>query len=416
MSNYLFTSESVSEGHPDKIADQISDAVLDAILIQDAQARVACETLVKTGVAIIAGEISTNAWIDLETLVRKVILDIGYNSSDVGFDGATCAILNLIGKQSPDISQGVDRLHPEEQGAGDQGLMFGYATNETDRYMPVAIHLAHRLMEQQAAVRKDPKSGMSWLRPDAKSQVTLRYENGNAVAIDSVVLSTQHDPSISQSDLIEAVREKIIKPILPAQLLHRQTQFHINPTGKFVIGGPVGDCGLTGRKIIVDTYGGWARHGGGAFSGKDPSKVDRSAAYAARYVAKNIVAAGIADRAEVQISYAIGIAEPTSVSVTTFGTGKISDQRISQLIRAHFDLRPYGILKMLDLIHPMYQATATYGHFGRQPQPIQYTDAAGHTVHAIAFSWEKTDKAMELRDAAGLSSSARASQTDLHPL
>ena len=416
MSNYLFTSESVSEGHPDKIADQISDAVLDAILIQDVQARVACETLVKTGVAIIAGEISTNAWIDLETLVRKVILDVGYNSSDVGFDGATCAILNLIGKQSPDISQGVDRSHPEEQGAGDQGLMFGYATNETDCYMPVAIHLAHRLMEQQSAVRKDPKSGMHWLRPDAKSQVTLRYENGNAVAIDSVVLSTQHDPDISQCDLIEAVREKIIKPILPAQLLHRQTQFHINPTGKFVIGGPVGDCGLTGRKIIVDTYGGWARHGGGAFSGKDPSKVDRSAAYAARYVAKNIVAAGIADRAEVQISYAIGIAEPTSVSVTTFGTGKISDQRIAQLIRAHFDLRPYGIVKMLDLIHPMYQATATYGHFGRQPQALHYTDSAGHTVHATTFSWEKTDKAMELRDAAGLSSKTRTNQTDLHPL
>lgn len=402
MSTSLFTSESVSEGHPDKIADQISDAVLDAILMVDGQARVACETMVKTGVAIIAGEISTSGWIDLEALARKVILDIGYNSSDVGFDGATCAILNLIGKQSPDISQGVDRVRPEEQGAGDQGLMFGYATNETDSYMPAAIHLAHRLMEQQSAVRKDVAAGLSWLRPDAKSQVTLRYDNDSVVAIDSVVLSTQHAPGISQSDLIEAVHAHILKPILPAHWLHRQTRFHINPTGKFVIGGPVGDCGLTGRKIIVDTYGGWARHGGGAFSGKDPSKVDRSAAYAARYVAKNIVAGGIADRAEVQISYAIGVAKPTSVAVTTFGTGKIPDERIEQLIHAHFDLRPYGILKMLDLIHPIYQTTATFGHFGRQPRLIQYTNAAGETVTATAFSWEKTDKAMELRQAAGL--------------
>ena len=403
MSTTLFTSESVSEGHPDKIADQISDAVLDAILMGDSQARVACETMVKTGVAIIAGEISTSGWIDLEALARKVILDIGYNSSDVGFDGATCAILNLIGKQSPDISQGVDRVRPEEQGAGDQGLMFGYATNETDSYMPAAIHLAHRLMEQQRAVRKDVTAGLSWLRPDAKSQVTLRYDNDAIVAIDSVVFSTQHAPEIRQSDLIEAIHAHILQPILPPQWLHRHTRFHINPTGKFVIGGPVGDCGLTGRKIIVDTYGGWARHGGGAFSGKDPSKVDRSAAYAARYVAKNIVAGGIADRAEVQISYAIGLAEPTSVAVTTFGTGKIADERIEQLIRAHFDLRPYGILKMLDLIHPIYQTTATFGHFGRQPRPISYTNAAGKTVTATAFSWEKTDKAMELREAAGLS-------------
>ncbi len=301
MSNYLFTSESVSEGHPDKIADQISDAVLDAILAQDPRARVACETLVKTGVAIVAGEITTSAWIDLEALTRKVILDIGYDSSEVGFDGETCGVLNLIGKQSPDINQGVDRKKPEEQGAGDQGLMFGYATNETSEYMPAAIHYAHRLVEQQTKVRKKKNSPLPWLRPDAKSQVTLRYENGEAVAIDAVVLSTQHDPDVKQKDLIEGVRELILKPVLPAKLLHKGTKFHINPTGKFVIGGPVGDCGLTGRKIIVDTYGGWARHGGGAFSGKDPSKVDRSAAYAARYVAKNIVAAGLADRCEIQV-------------------------------------------------------------------------------------------------------------------
>ncbi len=308
MSNFLFTSESVSEGHPDKVADQISDAVLDAIIAQDPRARVACETMVKTGVAIVAGEITTSAWIDLEALTRKVIVDIGYDSSDVGFDGETCGVLNLIGKQSPDINQGVDRKKPEEQGAGDQGLMFGYATNETKDYMPAAIYYSHRLVEQQAKVRKKKNSPLPWLRPDAKSQVTLRYEDGVATAIDAVVLSTQHDPSVKQKDLIEAVREHILKPVLPAKLLHKGTKFHINPTGKFVIGGPVGDCGLTGRKIIVDTYGGWARHGGGAFSGKDPSKVDRSAAYAARYVAKNIVAAGIADRCEVQVSYAIGVA------------------------------------------------------------------------------------------------------------
>ena len=398
MSNFLFTSESVSEGHPDKVADQISDAVLDAVISKDPAAHVACETMVKTGVAIVAGEITTSAWIDLETITRKVIVDIGYHSSDVGFDGATCGVLNLIGKQSPDINQGVARKRPEDQGAGDQGLMFGYATNETKEMMPAAIYYAHRLVEQQAKVRKAKKSPLAWLRPDAKSQVTLRYENDKAVAIDAVVLSTQHDPGIKQKDLVEAVRELILKPILPAKLLHKDTKFHINPTGKFVIGGPVGDCGLTGRKIIVDTYGGWARHGGGAFSGKDPSKVDRSAAYAARYVAKNIVAAGIAERCEVQVSYAIGVAKPTSISVTTFGTGRISDDEIEKLIRGNFDLRPYGILQMLDLIHPMYQQTASYGHFGRTPYPMQ--DATGNSF--TAFSWEKTDKAEALRKAAKL--------------
>jgi S-adenosylmethionine synthetase len=398
MSNYLFTSESVSEGHPDKVADQISDAVLDAIIAQDPRARVACETMVKTGVAIVAGEITTNAWIDLEAITRKVILDIGYDSSDVGFDGATCGVINLIGKQSPDINQGVDRKNPEDQGAGDQGLMFGYATNETKDFMPAAIYYSHRLVEQQAKVRKRKNSPLPWLRPDAKSQVTLRYEHGVATAIDAVVLSTQHDPDVKQKDLIEAVRETILKPVLPAKLLHKGTKFHINPTGKFVIGGPVGDCGLTGRKIIVDTYGGWARHGGGAFSGKDPSKVDRSAAYAARYVAKNIVAAGIADRCEVQVSYAIGVAHPTSISVTTFGTGKISDEKIEKLIRKHFDLRPYGILQMLDLIHPMYQQTASYGHFGRTPHQMKGPDGKAFT----AFSWEKTDRAEALRKDAKL--------------
>jgi S-adenosylmethionine synthetase len=402
MSNFLFTSESVSEGHPDKIADQISDAVLDAIIAQDKSARVACETMVKTGVAIVAGEITTSAWVDLEAITRKVILDIGYNSSDVGFDGATCGVINLIGKQSPDINQGVDRKKPEEQGAGDQGLMFGFATNETDSFMPAAIHLSHRLVEQQAKVRKKKNSPLSWLRPDAKSQVTLRYEGDKAVAIDAVVLSTQHDPGIKQKDLIEAVREEILKPVLPANLLHKGTKYHINPTGKFIIGGPVGDCGLTGRKIIVDTYGGWARHGGGAFSGKDPSKVDRSAAYAARYVAKNVVAAGLADRCEVQVSYAIGVAEPTSISVTTFGTGKIPDEQIEKLIRGNFDLRPYGITKMLDLLHPIYQDTASYGHFGRKPKEVSYKDGEGKTHTATAFSWEKTDRAEALRKAAKL--------------
>ena len=383
MSSYLFTSESVSEGHPDKVADQISDAVLDAIIAQDKRARVACETMVKTGVAIVAGEVTTSAWIDLEALTRKVILDIGYDSSDVGFDGATCGVLNLIGKQSPDINQGVDRKNPEEQGAGDQGLMFGYATNETKDMMPAAIFYSHRLVEQQAKVRK--KGKLKWLRPDAKSQVTLRYENGKAVAIDAVVLSTQHDPSIKQKDLIEAVREEILKPVLPTKWLHKGTKYHINPTGKFVIGGPVGDCGLTGRNIIVDTYGGWARHGGGAFSGKDPSKVDRSAAYAARYVAKNIVAAGLATRCLVQVSYAIGVARPTSVMVTTHGTGKISDDKLAQLVQANFDLRPKGIIQMLDLLRPIYEKTAAYGHFGRsEPE----------------FTWEATNKALALKEAA----------------
>ena len=403
MSSTLFTSESVSEGHPDKVADQISDAVLDAILLQDKRARVACETMVKTGVAIVSGEITTDAWVDVEALARKVILDIGYNSSDVGFDGATCGVLNLIGKQSPDINQGVDRKKPEEQGAGDQGLMFGYACNEAPEFMPAPIYYSHRLVEQQAKVRKAGK--LPWLRPDAKSQVTLRYDNAHKViGLDAVVLSTQHDPDIKHADLVDGVRELVLKPVLPKKWLDAlpKNKVHINPTGKFVIGGPVGDCGLTGRKIIVDTYGGMARHGGGAFSGKDPSKVDRSAAYAARYVAKNIVAAGIADKCEVQVSYAIGVAEPTSISVTTFGTGKISDDKIEKLIRKHFDLRPYGIVKMLDLIHPVYQSTAAYGHFGRKPKDVSYTEAAGKTHKATAFSWEKTDKAEELRKAAGL--------------
>ena len=403
MSAYLFTSESVSEGHPDKLADQISDAVLDAILAQDSAARVACETMVKTGVAIVAGEITTSAWVDLEALVRKVIVDVGYDSSVVGFDGATCGVLNLIGKQSPDIAQGVDRKSPEEQGAGDQGLMFGYACDETPDLMPAPIYYSHRLVEQQSKVRKKKNSPLSWLRPDAKSQVTMRYENGDITSVDAVVLSTQHDPDIKHKDLKEAVMEHIIKPVIPAKWIGKHTKFHINPTGKFVIGGPVGDCGLTGRKIIVDTYGGMARHGGGAFSGKDPSKVDRSAAYACRYVAKNIVAAGLATKCEIQVSYANGVAEPTSISVTTFGTGKIADAEIEKLIRAHFDLRPYGIVKMLDLIHPMYQPTAAYGHFGRKPYEIKGADGKSFT----AFSWEKTDKADALREAAGLSKKKR---------
>lgn len=396
MSEYsIFTSESVSEGHPDKIADQISDAVLDAIISEDKNARVACETLVKTGVAIIAGEITTSAWIDLEQLVRDVITGIGYTSSDVGYDGATCGIINIIGKQSSDIAQGVDRTSLEDQGAGDQGLMFGYASNETDVLMPAPITYAHRLMERQAEARKNGL--LPWLRPDAKSQVTCRYENGKVVGIDAVVLSTQHNPEISQKDLQEAVMELIVKQTLPAELLHKDTQFHINPTGNFVIGGPVGDCGLTGRKIIVDTYGGMARHGGGAFSGKDPSKVDRSAAYIGRYVAKNIVAAGLAEKCEIQVSYAIGVAQPTSISLNTFGTGKISDERIIQLVRDTFDLRPYAITRMLDLLHPMYQATAAYGHFGRNPYEMTY----GNDTFT-AFTWEKTDRAEELRSLAGL--------------
>ena len=385
MNDYLFTSESVSEGHPDKVADQISDAVLDAIIEQDKTARVACETMVKTGTAIVAGEITTSAWVDLDEVVRKVICDIGYNNSNVGFDGNTCAVMSLIGKQSGDINQGVDRRSPQEQGAGDQGLMFGYASNETDVLMPAPITYSHLLVERQAQVRR--AGILSWLRPDAKSQLTFRYENNKPVAIDAVVLSTQHDEDISLADLKEGVMEEIIKPVLPSHWIDANTKFHINPTGKFVIGGPVGDCGLTGRKIIVDTYGGMARHGGGAFSGKDPSKVDRSAAYACRYVAKNIVAAGLADRCEIQVSYAIGVAEPTSISVTTFGTNKIPESKIEQLVREHFDLRPYGIIKELDLIRPIYQKTAAYGHMGRE-------DAD--------FTWEQTNKAALLRDAAGI--------------
>ncbi|MEL7536025.1 MAG: methionine adenosyltransferase [Pseudomonadota bacterium] len=384
MSTYsLFTSESVSEGHPDKIADQISDAILDAILESDSEARVACETLVKTGVVIVAGEITTRAWIDIEELVRQVVLDIGYDSSDKGFDGASCAVLNAIGKQSVDIAAGVDRRSPEEQGAGDQGLMFGYATNETDVLMPAAITYSHRLVARQAEVRKN--GTLPWLRPDAKSQVTLRYVDAQPVGIDAVVLSTQHAPEISTADLQEAVMEEIIKPVLPAKWLDKNTAYHINPTGRFEIGGPMGDCGLTGRKIIVDTYGGAARHGGGAFSGKDPSKVDRSAAYAARYVAKNIVAAGLADRCELQVSYAIGVAEPTSISVNTFGTGKVDENRLTEMVRGQFDLRPYGILTMLDLVRPIYRSTAAYGHFGRND---------GN------FTWEHIDRADALRDAA----------------
>ncbi len=376
MSEYsIFTSESVSEGHPDKMADQISDAVLDAILKEDLHARVAVETLVKTGMAVIAGEVRTNTYVDLEDIVRNVILGIGYDSSDVGFDGASCAVLNAIGKQSSDIAVGVDAAIDKDLGAGDQGLMFGYATSETDTLMPAPIYYAHRLVERQAYLRKH--GVLPWLRPDAKSQITLRYENHRPIAVEAVVLSTQHDPDISQADIREAVMEEIIKPVLPAPWLHAGTQYHINPTGQFIIGGPVGDCGLTGRKIIVDTYGGMARHGGGAFSGKDPTKVDRSAAYAGRYVAKNIVAAGLADRCEIQVSYAIGVAQPTSISINTFGTGKLADGAIAALVREHFDLRPQGLIDMLDLRRPIYQQTAAYGHFGRE-QPD--------------FTWEKTDK------------------------
>lgn len=383
MSQYLFTSESVSEGHPDKIADQISDAVLDEILKQDPKARVACETYVKTGMALVGGEISTSAWVDIENLAREVICDIGYTSSEMGFDGRSCAVLNAIGKQSADINQGVDRENPLDQGAGDQGIMFGYATNETDVFMPAAITYAHRLMERQAQVRKSGK--LDWLRPDAKSQLTFKYEDHKIVGIDAVVLSTQHAETVSQKDLHEGVMEEIIKPVLPAHWLSKDTKYFINPTGRFVIGGPMGDCGLTGRKIIVDTYGGAARHGGGAFSGKDPSKVDRSAAYAARYVAKNIVAAGLADRCEIQLSYAIGVAEPTSIMIETFGTGKVANELLVSLVREFFDLRPYGLIKMLDLIQPIYRQTAAYGHFGREQ-----------------FPWEKLDRATELRAAAGL--------------
>jgi len=385
MSNYLFTSESVSEGHPDKVADQISDAVLDAIIKDDPQARVACETMVKTGTAIVSGEITTNTWIDLDELVRKVIIGIGYDNSAVGFDGHSCAVMSLIGKQSHDINMGVDRQSPEEQGAGDQGLMFGYASNETDVLMPAPITYSHLLVQKQAEVRRS--GSLPWLRPDAKSQLTFRYENNKPVAIDAVVLSTQHDPDVSLADLREAVMEEIIKPVLPSNWIDANTKYHINPTGNFVIGGPVGDCGLTGRKIIVDTYGGMARHGGGAFSGKDPSKVDRSAAYACRYVAKNIVAAGLAERCEIQVSYAIGVAEPTSISVTTFGTNQVPESTIEKLVREHFDLRPYGIITSLDLLRPIYQQTAAYGHMGREEAD---------------FTWERTDKAELLRSEAGL--------------
>jgi len=381
--NYLFTSESVSEGHPDKVADQISDAILDAIFEQDNRSRVACETMVNTGMVVVSGEITTSAYVDIQDVVRKTVNEIGYTSSDMGFDGNSCAVLTSIDKQSADIAMGVDETNDHEQGAGDQGLMFGYASNETDVLMPAPITYAHELVKRQAKVRKNGM--LTWLRPDAKSQVTFRYENNQPVGIDAVVLSTQHDPEISLDMLREGVMDEIIKPILPEKWITKDTLFHINPTGRFVIGGPVGDCGLTGRKIIVDTYGGMARHGGGAFSGKDPSKVDRSAAYAGRYVAKNIVAAGLADRCEIQVSYAIGVAEPTSISVETFGTGKIDNQTLIMLIKEHFDLRPKGLIKMLDLLKPIYKNTAAYGHFGREED---------------TFSWERTDKAETLRSAA----------------
>lgn len=383
--NFSFTSESVSEGHPDKVADQISDAVLDALLAQDPKSRVACETLVKTGMVVLAGEITTSAWVDFEALVRKVVCDIGYDNGEIGFDGNSCAVLNAIGKQSADIAMGVDEGENHEQGAGDQGLMFGYASNETDVFMPAPITYSHLLVQRQAEVRKNKT--LPWLRPDAKSQITFRYENNKPVAIDAVVLSTQHSPDISTKSLHEAVMDDIILHVLPKEWLHKDTKYFINPTGQFIIGGPVGDCGLTGRKIIVDTYGGMARHGGGAFSGKDPSKVDRSAAYMARYVAKNIVAAELADRCEIQVSYAIGVAEPTSITVETFGTGKISEDRLVQIIRDVFDLRPKGLIAQLDLLKPIYLPTAAYGHFGRTEE---------------SFSWEKTDKVDELKAAAGV--------------
>ena len=381
----LFTSESVSEGHPDKMADQISDAILDSLLEQDQNSRVACETMVKTGMVIVAGEITTEGSVDVENIVRKVVNDIGYNHSESGFDGNTCAVLNAIGSQSPDIAIGVDETDDHEQGAGDQGLMFGYASNETDVLMPAPITYSHLLVKRHSQVRKS--GSLPWLEPDAKSQITMRYEDDKPAGIDAVVLSTQHRDEISLKDLREAVMEEIIKPILPTEWINENTKYFINPTGRFVIGGPHGDCGLTGRKIIVDTYGGMARHGGGAFSGKDPSKVDRSAAYLARYVAKNLVAAGIADRCELQLSYAIGVAEPTSISIETFGTGKISDKKIVELVRNHFELRPKGLIAMLDLLRPIYRQTAAYGHFGREEAD---------------FSWERTDKADALRSDAAL--------------
>ncbi len=378
--SHVFTSESVSEGHPDKIADQISDAILDAILAQDPKARVACETFVKTGMVLVGGEITTNAWVDVEAITRGVIKDIGYNSSDMGFDWESCAVLSAIGKQSADIAQGVDNQQTKTLGAGDQGMMFGYASRETDVFMPAPIAYAHRLMERQARLRKE--GVLPWLRPDGKCQLTLNYVDGKPVSVDTIVFSTQHAPTISHQDLIEAVREEIIKPVIPEAWLLPQTRYFINPTGRFVIGGPLGDCGLTGRKIIVDTYGGMARHGGGCFSGKDPSKVDRSAAYAARHVAKNLVAAGIADKCEIQVSYAIGIAEPTSISVETFGTGHLDDMAIIELIKMHFDLTPQGIIDHHDLLRPIYRQTASYGHYGRDNLP-----------------WERLDKVAELRKA-----------------
>jgi S-adenosylmethionine synthetase len=391
--SYLFTSESVSEGHPDKVCDQISDAVLDAILKQDKSARVACETLVKNNLVVLAGEITTRAMVDFDRVTRDVIRHIGY-SDEMGFGPDSCTVLTAIGRQSPDIAQGVDEGKglDLDQGAGDQGLMFGYATNETDVLMPMPITLAHRLVKRQAEVRKNGK--LTWLRPDAKSQVTVKYVDNKPVGIDAVVLSTQHAPGIKHADLKEAVIEEIVKPVLPKEWLGKNTEYHINPTGSFEIGGPVGDAGLTGRKIIVDTYGGMARHGGGAFSGKDPSKVDRSAAYAGRYVAKNIVAAGLAARCEIQIAYAIGVAKPVSVHVDTFGTGVIPDTKIAELVKSQFDLRPKGIVQMLDLLRPIYLPTAAYGHFGR-------TEAG--------FSWERTDKAETLREAAGIKPRSAAS-------
>jgi S-adenosylmethionine synthetase len=382
---HLFTSESVTAGHPDKMSDHVSDAILDAILEQDKDARVACETLVKSGLAIVAGEITTTAQVDFEEIIRRTIKEIGYDNKEVGFDGDMCAVINAIGKQSPNIAQGVDRAKPEDQGAGDQGLMFGYACDETDVLMPAPITYAHRLTQKQTELLQNGK--LDWLGPDAKSQVTMRYEDGKPAGFDAIVLSTQHAERISQDDLKEAVMEHIIKPVLPSEWIDDKTKIHINPTGSFVVGGPVGDCGLTGRKIIVDTYGGMARHGGGAFSGKDPTKVDRSAAYACRYVAKNIVAAGLASKCEVQVSYAIGVAQPTSIGVDTFGTGKISEEKLVEMVRKHFDLRPYGIQGMLDLKRPIFQPTASNGHFGRE-EPN--------------FTWERTDKAADLKKEAGV--------------
>jgi S-adenosylmethionine synthetase len=387
MTEYsLFTSESVSEGHPDKMADQISDAILDAIIKDDPRARVACETLIKTGVVFVAGEITTSTYVEIEDIVRKVVLDIGYDSSKVGFDGATCAVVNAIGKQSPDIAMGVNEANNHEQGAGDQGLMFGYASNETDVLMPAPITYSHLLVKRQADVRR--AGTLPWLRPDAKSQLTFHYDaNGRPMGIDAVVLSTQTSEDVSLDEIRKGVMKEIIEPVLPSKWLSKDTKYYINPTGKFVVGGPVGDCGLTGRKIIVDSYGGMARHGGGAFSGKDPSKVDRSAAYAGRYVAKNIVAAGLADRCEIQLSYAIGVAEPTSISINTFGTGKIADAKITDIIREVFSLKPKGIIQSLDLLRPIYLKTAAYGHFGRtEPE----------------FTWERTDKVEQIRRLAGV--------------